>query len=390
MTRPFCALATVFTLPGALRVFRIALGAAIAIAAPASGQVTTYHYNNGTGAALSETILTTSNANVNKFGKRFSLAVDGQTYAQPWYVPHVSIPQKGIHNVVYVATEHNSVYAFDVDSPGSPLWQVNLGPFMPWAACCMQQDLLPEIGITSTPAIDLVPGSLNVVAESYENRVTFFRLHALDITTGNDKLAPAVIQGSVPGTSIDSSNGVLAFAPIKHWQRPGLLLMNGAIYIAFGSHQDNTPCHGWLFAYSAATPQQSGILCFTPNTEKRGVWQGGVGLAGDASGNVYLETADGQLDADTGPDYGDSIIKIGTSSGMAVLDYFAPSTQLSDDLQNWDLGSSGPLLIPGTSLGVGSRKDGKIDVFNTGNLGQFNSEVVATHCCERETVSGVG
>ena len=342
---------------------------------PVLGQVTTYHYDNArTGATLSETILTTANVNVSSFGKLFTMAVDGQIYAQPLYVPNVTIPQNGVHNVVYVATEHNSVYAFDANAAGSPLWHVNFGPPMPNTTCCMPVELLPEIGITSTPVIDLTSGTLYVVAESYESNVAYFRLHALDITTGTDKIAPAVIQGTVPGTSFDSNNGVLAFKPIQHWQRPGLLLLNGNIYIAFGGHQDNTPYHGWLFAYSAATLQQTAIMCFSPDGEGGGVWAGGVGLAADSSGNLYLETGNGPFDINNGGrDYGDSLLKIGTSSGLTVLDYFTPLTQLSDQLQDWDLGSSGPLLIPGTSLGVAGGKDGKAYIFNVGNLGHFNS-----------------
>ncbi len=356
-----------------MRFLFTALVASISIAA--YGQVTTYHYDTSrTGANLSETVLTTSNVNVSTFGKLFSLSVDGQIYAQPLYIPNLNIPQKGVHNVVFVATEHNSVYAFDADAQGSPLWQVNFGPSMPYTVCCAPRDLFPEIGITSTPVIDLNSGLLYVVAESYESGVTFFRLHALDITTGNDKLTPAVIQGSVPGNSSDSSGGVLTFAPFSQWQRPGLLLLNGNVYIGFGSHQDKTPYHGWLFAYSAATLQQTGIVSFSPDAEENGLWQGGVALAADTNGNIYLETGNGPLTVNTGGrDYGDSIVKIGTSSGLTILDYFAPTTQAADDAEDWDLGSSGPLLIPGTSLGVAGGKDGKLYVFNTANLGQYHA-----------------
>jgi hypothetical protein len=341
----------------------------------AYGQVTTYHYDNDrTGANLSETILTTANVNVNTFGKLFSLAVDGQIYAQPLYVPGVNFSQKGVHNVVFVATEHNSVYAFDADSQGSPLWQVNLGPSMQYTVCCAPRDLLPEIGITSTPVIDLNSGLLYVVAETYESGTAFFRLHAIDITTGTERLTPAEIHGSVSGNSSDSSSGVLTFAPFNHWQRPGLLLLNGNIYIAFGSHQDSNPYHGWLFGYSAATLQQTAILNFSPDQGENGVWQGGVAPAADANGNIYLETGNGALTVNTGGrDYGDSVVKIGTSGGATVLDYFSPTTEVSDNVNDWDLGSSGPLLIPGTTLGVAGGKDGKLYIFNTANLGQFHA-----------------
>ncbi len=366
---------------------RILVCYAALVSATAFGQVTTYHYDLArTGAIQTETILTTSNVNVSSFGKIFSLAVDGQIYAQPLYVPNVTIPAQGLHNVVYVATQNNSVYAFDADSPGNLLWHVNFGPPMPNAVCCLPKDILPQIGITGTPVIDPSTGLLYVVAESYENQTTFFRLHALDITTGIDRLTPAVIQGSVPSVSSDSQNGVLTFAPFWHWQRAGLLLLNGNIYVAFGSHGDLEPYHGWLFSYSAATLQQTGILCLAPNIVGDGVWQGGVALAADANGYVYLETGNGPLDVYSGgQDYGDSIVKVGTSGGtLTVLDYFSPSTQALAAPDDIDLGSSGPVLIPGTSLGVAGGKDGKIYVFNTGNLGQFETGPNATDSVVQE------
>ncbi len=363
-----------------MKPFRILLLlASLSVSRFASGQVTTYHYNNSrTGVTTGETVLTTSNVNTASFGKLFSMYVDAEIYAQPLYVPTVTIPQQGVHNVLYVATENNSVYAFDANY-GKPLWQVNLGPPMLYTTCCTAggttRDMFPQIGITSTPVIDPVAGILYVVAESYENGVTFFRLHALNVGTGQDVLTPAVIQGSVPGSSSDSSNGTLTFSPISQWQRPALLLVNGNIYVGFGSHQDTEPYHGWLFAYSATTLQQTGILCFAPGGQGNGLWQGGVGLSADTTGNIYIETGNGPFDINTGgTDYGDSILKIGTSSsGLTVLDYFSPSTQLSDNLNDWDLGSSGPLLIPGTSLGVAGGKDGMLYVFSTGNLGGYHS-----------------
>ena len=364
---------------------QVALLAALAACWPLRGQVTTYHYDNArTGAVLGETTLNTSNVNVNTFGKLFSLAVDGQIYAQPLYMPAVSIPSQGVHNVVYVATEHNSVYAFDADSASQTgfLWHVNLGPSMPQSVCCAPRDLLPEIGITSTPVIDLSTNTLYVVAETYVNQAAYFQLHALDITTGADKVPAATIQGSVPGTASDGANGKLAFQPMRHWQRPGLLLMNGTIYIGFGSHQDSGPYHGWVFGYSAigygVTPlQQTGILCLAPDQEQNAVWQGGVGLAGDANGNIYFATGNGPMDANKagGREYGDSVVKVGTANGLAVLDYFSPSTETQDEANDWDLGSSGPTLIPGngTLLAVVGGKTGTVYVVDTNNLGQFNS-----------------
>jgi hypothetical protein len=340
----------------------------------AGAQVWTYHYDNArTGATLIEPILTTSNVTVSSFGKLFTMPVDGQVYAQPLYVPLVSIAQQGVHDVLYVATQNNSVYAFDADVQGGPLWHVNLGPAMPTSTCCFvgNLDITPEIGITSTPVIDLLSATLYVVAETLENGATVFRLHALDFTTGNDKISPVVIQGSVPGTSVDSANGVLTFNPAQQRQRPGLLLLNGNVYVGFGSHEDYSPWHGWLFGYSGATLQPTSVICFAPGGDGNGVWQGGVAPAADANGNIYVETGNGPLDANSGgQDYGDSIVKVG--NGLAILDYFSPTTQLVDDENDWDLGSSGPVLIPGSTLGVAGGKSGELYVFNTANLGQFN------------------
>ncbi|MDR3426923.1 Ig-like domain-containing protein [Silvimonas sp.] len=339
-------------------------------------QVTTYHYDNGrTGTNQNETILNTSNVNAQSFGKLYSLPVDGQVYAQPLYMANVSVPQQGTHNVVYIVTEHNSVFAFDADTGGSPLWQVNLGPPMPASVCCVLRDLYPEIGITATPVIDPASQTIYVVAETYDSGVAHFRLHALDLATGADKLTPTLIQGTALGSAPSSVNGVITFSAMQHWQRPGLLLMNGNIYIAFGSHQDTEPYQGWIFAYSASTLQRTSVLCISPNAGETGIWQGGVGLTGDANGNIYVETGNGDFTASTGGiDYGDSILKIATNngSGMAIVDYFTPSTQAADALNDWDLGSSGILLIPGTSLGIAGAKDGKFYVFNTNNLGQYN------------------
>jgi hypothetical protein len=370
------------------RILCASLGLMAAWASITFGQVTTYHYdNNRTGANPNETILNTSNVNQTQFGKLFSMPVVGQIYAQPLYVPNVTIPQQGVHNVLYVATEHNNVYAYDADAPGSALWQVNMGPSMLVTTCCMVEEIQPEVGILSTPVIDTSSGTLYVVAETSQNdaQKAHFQLHALDITTGADKLTPAEITGSVPGTSIDSVNGLLSFGfnpnvqpsrngQIQHFQRPGLLLLNGNVYIAFGSHQDNTPYHGWLFSYSASSLQQTGVICFSPNGQENGVWQGGVGLAADGGGNIYLETGNGPFDVNAGgSDFGDSIVKIATTGGMHIVDYFTPSTQQFDQMFDWDLGSSGPVLIPGTNLGMAGGKDGMMYVFNTSNLGQFSS-----------------
>jgi hypothetical protein len=350
--------------------------AALPVSLLAQIAVTTQHNDNSrTGANLNETILNTSNVNANTFGKLFSLRVDGMIYAQPLYVPNVPIPDLGTHNVVFVCTEHNTVYAFDADSPSdSPLWSVNLGPSLPASVISSDRDIVNEIGITSTPVIDLVSNTIYVVAETYEDTEAIFRLHALDIGTGSEKFGgPAVIKGSVPGTSFDSSDGVLTFNALMQWQRPGLLLWNGRIYIGFGSHQDAQPYHGWIFAYDALTLQQRAIRCLTPNGTAAGVWQAGVGLTVDADGNIYVQTghAEGVRE---GVSLGDSIVKLSTQNDLEIVDYFSPSNRDLLDENDVDFGSSGPILIPGTPYGVSGGKDGKLFLFDTANLGQFNPD----------------
>ncbi|MCC6390835.1 MAG: S-layer homology domain-containing protein [Bryobacterales bacterium] len=339
--------------------------------------VTTQHNDAArTGANPNETVLTTANVNSGSFGKLFSRAVDGQIYAQPLYVPGVTIPGKGTRNVIYVCTMHNSVYAFDADTAASaaPLWQVNFGATLPVSVINVTRDIQPEVGILSTPVIDLTANLMYVVSQHYQNGTTFFRLHALDITTGNEMLGgPMGIEGSVPGTSSDSVNGTLSFFPLMHWQRPGLLLLNGKIYIAFGSHQDTEPYHGWLFAYNATTLQQTAVLCLSPNSMSAGLWQGGLGLTADASGNIYLQTDRGVMNSLTGgPDHGSSLVKISTANGLQVVDYFSPTNQEALSANDIDFGSSGPILIPGTSLGITGGKDGKLFLFNLNGLGGYS------------------
>ena len=342
----------------------------------ARAQVTTYHNNiSRTGANTSETVLTTANVNVNAFGKLFQLSVDGEVYAQPLYMPNVTVGQQGVHNLVFISTMNNSVYAFDADKGGSPLWKVNFGPPMPTTVCCATRDILIQVGILSTPVIDPNTGTLYVVAETYRNNVTSFTLHALNITTGSDVSTPAVIQGSVAGSASDAVGGVLSFTAFDQWQRSALLLANGQIYIGFGSHQDTTPYHGWLFSYNAGSLARTGVFCVSPNNGESGVWQGGVGIAADTKGYVYFETGNGPFNVNTGGvDYGDSVIKmLSSSSGLTAVDYFTPSTQLNDDLDDWDLGSAGVILIPGTNLAAAAGKDGIFYIVNTGNLGKYNS-----------------
>lgn len=332
-------------------------------ALPGWGQVNvlTQHNDAGrSGANLSETVLTPSNVNANGFGKLFSVPVDGHVYAQILYVSGLTI-SGGKHNVFFVATEHNSVYAYDADT-GSPLWQVNLGPSVP-SADINTPNMPVEIGITSTPVIDPASETLYCVAATKENGSYLYRLHALDLATGDEKLGgPTLIQASVPGTGAASVNGVITLDPFKHNNRPGLLLANGTIYMAFASHEDYNPYHGWVLAYSASTLQQTAVFNVTPNGSQGGIWQAGQGLTADASGNVYLMTGNGTTSAPSGgSDYGEAFLKMSQSgSTLSVSDWFIPNNYDSLNSYDTDLGSSGVLGIPGTSLIVGGGKEGKL------------------------------
>ena len=292
--------------------------------------------------------------------------------------------------MVYVATEHNSVYAFDADDPAqvAPLWQVNLGTPVPSQdiciitgdtnpADCPYLDINPEIGITSTPVIDPVAGIIYVVAKTKRtsDSTYHFFLHALGLTSGAEQLAgPTEITGQVTGSGSGSSGGVLVFDPTYHLQRPGLLLMNGVVYLGFGSVGDMGNYHGWIMGYDATTLQQVSILNLTPNGSDGGIWAAGQGLAGDASGNIYVMTGNGDFNANTsGKDYGDSFLRISTTSGLTIADYFTPSNQASLFSGDVDLGSGGPMAIPGTNLLVGIGKDKLFRVIDSTNMGHFNS-----------------
>jgi len=345
---------------------------------PAQAQVSvTTHHNDvsRTGQNLDETILNTSNVNVNQFGKLFACQVDGYIYAQPLYVAHVPISST-IHNVVYVATENNSVYAFDADN-GTQLWHVNFGTPVPSSdIASTYKDLTPVIGITGTPVIDPGSSTLYVVAKTKDtsNNTYHQHLHALDITAGVEKAgSPVEITASVSGTGSGSGGGTIAFQPFYQLNRPGLLLLNGVVYIGFGSHGDIGPYHGWVLGYDASTLAQSAVFNTTPNGSQGSVWQGGQGLVADAD-SIYLMTGNGSFDANIGgTEYGDSVVKLGTLAGLSVTDYFTPDNQSALNQSDLDLGSGGPILLPGTGSIVGGGKDGILRLINTSAMGGYNA-----------------
>lgn len=345
--------------------------------------VLTQHNDNGrTGANLNETTLTTLNVTVGQFGKLFSRSVDGQIYAQPLYVSNVDFGSRGVHNVVYVATEKNNVYAFDADDPAAalPLWQTNLGPPVPVKNVGELYDINEYVGITSTPVIDLATRTLYCVAKTKQGGSYPQRLHALDITTGQQKFgAPVVIDGSVQGTGDGTKRGTIAFNSLRHLNRPGLLLQNGYLYIAFGSHGDVRPYHGWVFSYNAATLQQVAIFNTTPDTWGGATWQSGQGLAADGTG-IYLMTANGHFDGDIGGrNLSSSFLKLGAPS-LNLLDWFSPYNADALDSNNDDLASAGPLVMPGTNFLVGGGKEGVLYLLNRSDMGHFraggNSQIV--------------
>jgi len=343
--------------------------------------VTTHHNDvSRTGQNLSETVLNTSNVSVNTFGKLFSRAVDGQVYAQPLYVPNLSVGGK-VRNVVFVATQNDSVYAFDADDPAasSPLWQSNFltpntltpVPSIDVDPAC--KDITPQIGITSTPVIDPSTNTIYVVAKTKDttNTTYHFQIHALDLITGAEKFGgPTEIAAQVPGIGVDNVGGIVTFTPLQQFNRPGLLLLNGTVYAAFGSACETPPWHGWIFGYDALTLQQTSVLNLSPNGSDAGVWGGGQGLLADASGNIYVMTGNGTFDGIT--EFGDSFVKIGTSGGLTVLDYFTPKNQLALNAIDSDLGSGAPVALPNTNLIVGSGKDRVVRVIDTTNMGKFD------------------
>lgn len=363
--------------------------------AAAAGQVnvTTYRYNLArTGENPAETILTPANVNPSGFGMLFSRPVDGQVYAQPLYMPLVDIPGKGIHNVVFVATEHDSVYAFDADSAdgsnAAPLWHVNFTDPSTGERTLSTADVLnclsiaPEIGITGTPVIDPSTSTLYVVASTILNGQFFHRLHALDIGTGAERPgSPVVIQASVPGIGDGFSQTTVPFHPYLYKNRAGLLSLNGVVYTAWTSHCDAGSYHGWLIGYDAADLHQTAIFNDSPNAFQGSLWMGGAAPAADAEGNIYVISGNGQFDSDsTGSDLGDSFIKLSSAAGLTIADYFTPFNQVSLDRGDIDLGSSGAVLLPDEAGGAahphllaGAGKEGRIYLIDRDRMGHFNS-----------------
>ena len=350
------------------------------------------------GANLNETVLTPAKVNASGFGKIFSHAVDGYVYAQPLLLSDVVIPGKGTHNIVIVATEHDSVYAFDADdSDGNnagPLWQVS---FINLAAGVTtvptgdvgSGDIVPEIGITSTPVIDPTTGTLYVEVKTKEPSNKYVhRLHALEVATGAERPgSPVQITASIKGTG-DGNNGAgsVPFNGLREMNRPGLALVTPTghtrplVYLAYASHGDNGPYHGWILGYDTQTLQLSQVFNTTPNGGLGGIWMAGCGPAFDSNGNLYVITGNGTFSPAQG-NYGDSFLKISTeSSGLVLADYFTPFNQDALNSTDADLGSGGAVVLPDSvgsaahpHLLVGCGKEGKIYLLDRDSMGHFHA-----------------
>lgn len=359
-----------------------------------SVDVITYHYDNGrSGQNLNETILTPANVNATQFGKKGEFTVDGKVDAQPLYLSQVAINGQ-MKNVLYVATEHGSVYAFDADSiNGSTstfLWKsstLGSGETTSDARSCSQ--VSPEIGITATPVIDRTRNAIYVVAMSKNASGSYFqRLHALNLSTGTELFGgPQNITATYPGTGDNSSGGNVIFDPKQYKERPGLLQINGTIYTTWSSHCDIRPYTSWVMAFSADTLAQTSVLNLTPNGNDGGIWMSGAGPAADTSGNLFFIIGNGTFDTTltaggfpVNGDCGNCFVKLSTSGGLKLADYFTPQNTVAESNADQDFGSGGGMVLvdvkdsSGTTrhLSVGAGKDAIIYVADRDNMGKFN------------------
>jgi hypothetical protein len=365
--------------------------------------VVTFHNDIArTGLNSTETVLTQSNVNVHMFGLLRNLSVDGKVDAEPLYLSALMV-NGAAHNVVFVATENDSLYAFDSDT-GAPLWQDTVQNLLPSGEApsdmrgCSQ--VMPQIGITSTPVIDRHAGphgTIFFVTMSKDSQSNYHqRLHAVDVTTGAELLnGPTEIQATYPGVGAGNSGGTMTFAPGNYKERAALLLLNGAIYTSFASHCDAPPYSAWIMGYSENTLKQTTVLNLSPNGPNSAggqwgsgaIWQSGGGPAADPQGSIYVEIANGDfettLDANGFPnqqDYGNAFVKLSVNNGkLAVADYFAMKNTLTESQNDQDLGSGGPLVLPDLSngsstkqLAIAAGKDGHIYVADRASMGKFD------------------
>jgi hypothetical protein len=365
----------------------IAVILTMASAAWAQVNVLTRNYNNQrTGTNLAETILNTSNVNSAQFGKLFMLPVDDQVFAGILYVSNLTIAG-GVHNVIYVATVNNTVYAFDADTFGPPLWQRSFnGTGRPThnnevgQACGTYQDFMgngdfgnmANIGIVGTPVIDGTTNTMYFVVRTVEGATPTFmqRLRAIDITTGLDRLTPQVIDNTVtfPGTGEDSDGTNVHFNPMTANQRPGLVLSNGVIYVGWSSYCDTHPYHGWVMSFDPTSLTRLGAFTTTPNGSGASAWMSGAAPAVDAAGSIYITTGNGSNNAST--DFSESMLKLAPTT-LTLQDWFTATNFNNLDNTDLDFNPSGPVMLPGTNFVTTGAKEGKIYVVDTGNLGHI-------------------
>jgi len=335
------------------------------------------HYDSfGTGTNTHESALKPANVSGAEFGKLYTYPVDGSIYAQPLYVPNVEMAG-GTRNVLYVATMNDKVYAFDAEKPGSPLWSRNLADAaagttpVPVADITGDNDLniVGNVGILGTPVIDPSAHAMYLVARTKEAGAYVQRIYALDIATGENKAAPAVIEAQVKSTAKDAVDGLLHFNPKTQNQRPALGLANHNVIIAWASHEDIGPYHGWIMAYDTNHLKQVAVFCITPNGTEGGIWQSGRAPAVDRDGAIYYETGNGTWDGVH--EFGESLLKLRVKgNAFSLVDYYTPGDYAALNQADADFGSSGPMLIPETNLVLCGDKHGVITVLNKKDLGK--------------------
>lgn len=358
--------------------------------------VPSYHYDNArTGQNLNERILTPANVGSATFGKLGFLPVDGKVDAQPLLLSGVPIPGAGTHNILYVATEHGTVYAYDADNATAPstYWTASVlgaGESPGDNRGCGQ--VTPEIGVTATPTIDRTRGpngAIYVVATSKDPAGNVHqRLHALDVTTGRELFSgPREIQATYPGSGVNSSGGMVIFDPKQYKERPGLLLVNGTIYTMWSSHCDFRPYTSWVIGFDANTLAQTSVLNLVPNGSGGGIWMSGTAPAADDSGNIFAMLGNGDFDTTLNANQfpsngncGNCFVKLSTAGRLMLADYFTPKNTVEESRQDQDLGSGGAILLPDVldgagqtrHLAVGGGKDALIYVVDRDSLGKFN------------------
>jgi hypothetical protein len=348
---------------------------------------------SGSGLYGNETVLNPGNVGAATFGKLAEHTVDGMILAQPLYLAGLNLGSKGTHDVVIVATEHDSIYAFDAADPnGVPLWERHyaINGAIPGVDDFGGRTTIGgEIGITGTPVIDPATDTMYFVTMLQVDGVTQQWLRAIDIRTGNDVGPGGVkIEATVPGDGVGSSNGIVTFDPTLHNQRAGLILSSGAVLIAWASFSDWGQYHGWLMAYDAATLKQRAVFTPTPQHQSTdsaygpadfggggGMWQGGAIPSVDASGNIYIVASDGSFNANVGgQNYGDSVLKLRLNgNAFQMVDWFTPSDQACVDAADLEIGSGGMALLPSGNLGIVVSKEGRLFLLDTTSLGHYNA-----------------